>query len=170
MSKTFTKNYKISPEKRVKALALIDSAEYRAEVAANYAATFKRINELFIEEPFPLPERFEFYGLQPVKQDWAELQRVYRVKKGVFRGGLILASVAIYDDQLWYHVSFSLKDRIPNYEQMAWVRWAIFASNLKVLQIFPPIDEHYSFHPNCLHLWACLEGDCLPDFRTMGAV
>lgn len=164
------KPYKISPEKREAALALRGSAEYRSEAMANYDKTIARINNLFIDEPFPLPGVLEFYGLQPIKKDWTAIGRVYRVKKGVFRSGLIRASVAIYEEQLWYHVSFSLRDRIPSYEQMAWVRGACFSPNLKVLQIFPPIDEHYNFHPNCLHLWACLEGDHLPDFRTMGAV
>jgi hypothetical protein len=160
------KPYKIAPEERNKALALTASAEYRAEVAANYAKSAARINSLFIADPFPQPDQ----SLQPIREKWTDLNRVWRVKKGVFRGGLIFASVAIYDDQLWYHVSFSLSDRIPSYEQMAWVRQTIFSPTLKVLQIFPPLDEHYSFHPNCLHLWACLEEDLLPDFRTMGVV
>jgi hypothetical protein len=163
-------SYKMTPEERDKTLALVTSEDYRAEVAANYALSAARINSLFLADPFPQPDRHEFYGLQPVKKDWTDLQRAWRVKKGVFRGGLILASVSTYGDRLWYHVSFSLRDRIPSYEQMMWVRQTIFPSTLKVLQIFPPLDEHYSFHPNCLHLWACLEEDLLPDFRTRGAV
>jgi hypothetical protein len=164
------KPYKIAFEERDKALALTTSAEFRAEVAANYAKSAARNNELIRADPFPQPDRHEFYGLQPVKKDWTDLQRVWRVKKGVFLGGLIFASVSMYGDRLWYHVSFSLCDRIPSYEQTAWVRQTIFSPTLKVLQIFPPLDEHYSFHPNCLHLWACLEEDLLPDFRTMGVV
>jgi hypothetical protein len=26
--------------------------------------------------------------------------------------------------------------------------------------------EHYNFHPHCLHLWAPLDEDPLPDFRA----
>lgn len=59
------KPYKISPEKREAALALRGSAEYRSEAMANYDKTIARINNLFIDEPFPLPGVLEFYGLQP---------------------------------------------------------------------------------------------------------
>jgi hypothetical protein len=45
-----------------------------------------------------------------------------------------------------------------------------YCASAKVVQVFPPVTEHYNLHPNCLHLWSCLEADGLPDFQTMGAV
>jgi hypothetical protein len=74
------------------------------------------------------------------------------------------------NDQAWYHVSFSHNKYLPDYHHVTWMRDSFFLANEKVIQVFPPKDQHYNFHPNCLHLWACLEGDVLPDFRTMGLV
>jgi hypothetical protein len=162
--------YTIPPTERVKALKKYLSPEFKAEVLKNRRKTTDRINELKIPVPFPPVEVQQAEGLQILREKCGQLNRAWRVKGGVFRSGLILASIATYDDQLWYHVSFSLKDKIPSYEQTLWVRRTLFCASAKVLQVFPPIDEHYSYHPNCLHLWSCLEGDRLPDFRSMGMV
>lgn len=152
------------------AIALKKSPELIRATEANRLETIDRINQGRIPAPWPVDAFCRIAGLQPIKSHFDSLNRAYRVKRGVFRGGLILASVATYGDQLWYHVSFSLKDKIPSYEQTIFVRQALFGPDLKVIQVFPPLEEHYNLHPNCLHLWACLEGDCLPDFRTLGAV
>ena len=61
--------------------------------------------------PFPPLEVQRQAGLQLIKNSCGEFNRAWRVKAGVFKGGLILASVATYDEKLWYHVSFSLRDK-----------------------------------------------------------
>jgi hypothetical protein len=163
-------SYTISPSKRAAALKKYQSLEFKAVVLANRQMTCDRLFATKTPMPFPTLEIQQREGLQIIRENCDELNRAWRVKRGVFRSGLILASVATYDDGLWYHVSFSLKDKIPSYEQTLFVRGSIFPASAKVIQVFPPVDEHYNFHPNCLHLWSCLEGDRLPDFRSMGMV
>jgi hypothetical protein len=144
--------------------------EFRTLCVENFAITQKRIKELGVNPPFPPLEVTRLEGLQIIRENCNELNRCWRVKRGIFRHGLIFASVATYDGKLWYHASFSLKDKIPTYEQTLFVRGVVFCASAKVIQVFPPVTEHYNLHPNCLHLWSCLESDGLPDFRTMGAI
>lgn len=137
----------------------------------NRFATKAIVEERGIILPFPDESKAKAFSLQPVeKQHWGGYHQIYRVKFGTCKGMLIIASIATYENEVWYHVSFSLRDSIPTYQQTAWVRTAMFAPHLKALHVFPPVDEHFSFHPNCLHLWANLERDPLPDFRTAGMV
>lgn len=75
----------------------------------------------------------------------------------------ILASVDPAMDGTWYHVSFSLPDRIPSYEDMLAVRRTMFRPDVTVLQIFPPADQHVNEHPFTLHLWQYLDAE--PPFR-----
>jgi hypothetical protein len=121
--------------------------------------------------PWPDEPKARAFFLQPVdRANWEELRRNYRVKSGICKGMLIIASIATYEGEVWYHVSFSFRESIPTYEQTVWLRTAMFPPHLKALHVFPPVDEHFSLHPNCLHLWANLERDPLPDFRTAGMV
>jgi hypothetical protein len=137
----------------------------------NRIETKVRSKTLAIAVPFPDELKEKAFSLQPVdRSGWHESFRAYRVKSGICKGVTILASVATYEGELWYHVSFSLRDRTPTHEQMTLLRTAIFPPHLKALHIFPPIDEHFDLHPHCLHLWANLERDPLPDFRTSGMV
>jgi hypothetical protein len=160
----------VDPEETAITAKKRKSIEYETLLAANIAETLKRIADLRLIPPWP-PEPFcKMAGLQPIKNQWDVVNRAWRVKRGVFRNGLILASVATYEHQVWYHVSFSLKDKVPTYEQMMFVKEAMFSPSNKVIQVLPARSEHYNLHLDCLHLWTCLEGDRLPDFRTLGMV
>lgn len=66
----------------------------------------------------------------------------------------------------WLHVSVSHRNRIPSYSELAEVKRRFVGADRKAIQIFPQSDVHVSIHPNCLHLWCCLEpdGDRLPEF------
>jgi hypothetical protein len=137
----------------------------------NRIVTQRRMNDFAHRYPFPGEEEAQRLGLQPIsKNDWSPILQFYRVKTGVCRSMTVIASCATYNDQAWYHVSFSHNKYLPDYHHVTWMRDSFFLANEKVIQVFPPKDQHYNFHPNCLHLWACLEGDVLPDFRTMGLV
>lgn len=62
----------------------------------------------------------------------------------------VIISYAKYDDgRLWYHVSVSHRKRMITYDELVYVKR----------------------HPNCLHLFCCLDGDPLPDFTGgMGTI
>jgi len=64
----------------------------------------------------------------------------------------------------WLHVSFSRHKRIPDYGDMVEVKEIFIGKDLKAIMVLPAEKEHVNIHPNCLHLWACLDRDPLPDF------
>lgn len=83
----------------------------------------------------------------------------------------VLASVLVEKDaRRWFHVSCSLASRRPSYEELCTVKAVFVGSHRRAIQVFPPKAEHVNFHPYTLHLWCCLDGDGLPDFRRDGVV
>lgn len=87
------------------------------------------------------------------------------------RGLFVMVSGAVeLDGRRWIHVSVSRRDRLPSYDDLALVKRAFIGDERKALQVFAPSSEHYNLHAFCLHLWCCLDGDGLPDFRAMGQV
>lgn len=53
----------------------------------------------------------------------------------------------------WEHVSISLPDRCPTWEEMSKVKDLFWRDDETVIQIHPPKDQHVNNHPFCLHLW-----------------
>jgi len=68
------------------------------------------------------------------------------------------------DGKRWLHLSISRPNRTPTIDELREVKFA-FIGDLKAMQIFPSRDEYVNLHQHCLHLFACLDGDPLPDFR-----
>lgn len=66
------------------------------------------------------------------------------------------------DTRRWRHVSLSLEDRLPTYDELFDARKLFFPLSAEVIQVFPPIEEHVSYHPYCLHLWWCKDGRLTP--------
>ena len=88
------------------------------------------------------------------------------------KGGLkVLYSVdPVSFDKPWVHVSCSRKDRIPSYEDLMEVKKIFIGDGRQAIQVFPVKAKHINIHPNCLHLWACLGDDGLPDFGKFGTI
>ena len=63
-----------------------------------------------------------------------------------------LRVLASQDDD-WDHVSVSLKNRCPNWEEMDYIKRLFFEDNELCVQFHVPVDRHISLHPFCLHLW-----------------
>lgn len=53
----------------------------------------------------------------------------------------------------WEHVSVSLEDRCPTWEEMCWVKSLFWEPEECVIQYHPPESEYVNRHPHCLHLW-----------------
>lgn len=53
----------------------------------------------------------------------------------------------------WEHVSVSLKDRCPTWEEMYQVKALFWDDQDCVVQFHPPKSEYVNNHPYCLHLW-----------------
>lgn len=120
------------------------------------ASPFKKIRDL--------PYGFEYIGTQSVYAN------AHLAMKGKYVGLQVLSSVAIADDLAWYHVSFSRKDRLPNYEETKAVKKYWFGDDKWAIQIFPPKSDHVNIHVHCLHLWTCLDPFPMPSFVYEGHI
>jgi hypothetical protein len=55
--------------------------------------------------------------------------------------------------QIWEHVSVSLKNRCPNWEEMCLVKTLFWDDEETVVQFHPKKSEYINVHAYCLHLW-----------------
>ena len=53
----------------------------------------------------------------------------------------------------WEHVSVSLVDRCPTWQEMCFVKSLFWGDDDLVVQFHPPESEYVNSHPFCLHLW-----------------
>jgi hypothetical protein len=74
------------------------------------------------------------------------------------------------DNRRWMHVSCSRPNRLPSWEELRLVKDTFIGRDRKALQVLPPQAEYVNIHPHVLHLWSCLDGDGLPDFRWFGQI
>lgn len=84
-------------------------------------------------------------------------------------GRAVIVSVDIEQDgRVWLHVSCSFRNYIPGYDTMKSVKAVFIGPGRKAIQVFPADAEHVNLMDTCLHLWACIDEDPLPDFRRGG--
>jgi hypothetical protein len=87
------------------------------------------------------------------------------------RGLSVVLSVERCDDKKrWLHVSVASPTRMPSYRELCDVKRIFMGPQSKAIEVFAPESEHVNIHPNCRHLWSCLDGDVLPDFRREGGL
>lgn len=80
--------------------------------------------------------------------------------------GQLFVSVRFDLDPMWLHASVAFADRLPTYEEVCLVKWAVF-ENRYAYQVFTPDEQHVTFHNHALHLWGRLDGvPALPEFSV----
>ena len=86
------------------------------------------------------------------------------------RDGLfVMASGTVEEDgKRWLHVSASRNGQLPSWSDLREVKDVFIGRDRYAFQVLPPPSHYVNFHPHVLHLWACLDGEPLPDF-TRGA-
>lgn len=57
----------------------------------------------------------------------------------------------------WEHVSVSLENRVPTWDEMCSVKRLFWDAEDCVVQFHPPKSEYVNCHPYCLHLWRSLD-------------
>lgn len=62
----------------------------------------------------------------------------------------------------WDHVSVSLPDRCPTWDEMDAIARLFFEDDETCMQLHVPPADHVSFHPFCLHLWRPRRGVKIP--------
>lgn len=70
-------------------------------------------------------------------------------------GAFIIGALRILasDGLGWDHVSISLEDRCPTWQEMCSVKELFWDDEDCVMQLHPPRSEYINCHPYCLHLW-----------------
>lgn len=53
----------------------------------------------------------------------------------------------------WEHVSVSIGDRCPTWDEMEEVKRRFWSPEDTVMQLHVQVTEHRNCHPYCLHLW-----------------
>lgn len=75
-----------------------------------------------------------------------------------FRSNNLKVMVSAGDEQNgWDHVSISLANRCPNWEEMEFIKHMFFADDEWAMQLHAPSADHISVHPYCLHIWRPLK-------------
>lgn len=67
------------------------------------------------------------------------------------------------DRRWWMHLSIAGSGRLPAYDELKHAK-AAFMGDRRAIQVFPSSENHVNIHPYCLHLFACLGDDGLPEF------
>ena len=57
------------------------------------------------------------------------------------------------DETGWEHVSVSMPNRMPNWDEMCFVKRLFWEPEECVMQLHPPESEFVNYHRFCLHLW-----------------
>jgi hypothetical protein len=91
-----------------------------------------------------------------VREDWHHLDE-YRVGSAFeipFRSAKMFV-VASNGGRVaeWEHVSASLKNRCPNWEEMSFLKDLFWDDEETVVQFHPKKSEYVNNSANCLHLW-----------------
>lgn len=57
----------------------------------------------------------------------------------------------------WEHVSVSLPERCPIWQEMTYIKGIFWDPEDAVMQLHPPASTYVNNHPFCLHLWRPIE-------------
>jgi hypothetical protein len=133
-----------------------------------YALITQRLADRTLVNPIPFTDKLP-YGFRLVGPQ-NPLSKGYLGTKGKSGGLLVQAGLAIFEDKLWYHVSFSREHTLPSYTDLKLVRDHWFGADQWVIQIFPPQSQYVNISEFCLHLWHCLDEFPMPNFNVMGHI
>lgn len=62
-------------------------------------------------------------------------------------------AVIVSDEGDWDHVSVSLPNRCPTWDEMCLVKDLFFEPHEVAMQLHPAKSGYVNHHPHCLHLW-----------------
>lgn len=101
---------------------------------------------------FGVPNKFRItegpYGSNDLEGNQGAFLIPLRTKKST-RTCQVIAS----DGAGWEHVSVSLPDRTPTWEEMCIVKSMFWEDCDAVVQFHPPKSEYVNNHKYCLHMW-----------------
>lgn len=90
------------------------------------------------------------------------------ITKGI-SGELKILSSGVDHEYGWEHVSVSMRDKIPSWSDMRFVKALFWDPEECVVQYHPPASAYVDCHPYCLHLWRPVDGQMpLPPSHLVG--
>ena len=105
---------------------------------------------------FQVPNQYRVKSGRMASDDSMPDCGAFFVPNKLARSGPPLRVIAAAGDG-WEHVSVSLPNRCPSWEEMAYIKGLFWSDDMCVMQLHPPRSEHINNHPYCLHLWRPLE-------------
>lgn len=66
---------------------------------------------------------------------------------------IVASDGAVEGSEKWEHVSVSLRNRCPNWQEMCFVKDLFWGDDEVVMQLHPAKADYVNQHPYCLHLW-----------------
>lgn len=118
------------------------------------------------EEP---PEWFQELVPRVVPAGWNN-SLYYNVFDRHDRLRVIFTGTTESDGKRWLHLSASFPNRLPNWDELKLVKDMFIGRDKLAVQVLPRAEEYVNCHPYALHLWTCLDGDPVPDFRKEGTL
>lgn len=115
---------------------------------------------------FKVPEKFRIkYGLKKTSSADGN--------NGAFHIHSLKLSRSLYaiasDGEGWEHVSVSLHNRCPTWEEMNFVKNLFWDEDDVVIQYHPAKQDYVNNHPYCLHMWRPIGVDLpVPDSLLVG--
>jgi hypothetical protein len=83
---------------------------------------------------------------------------------------VIVSGIVEADGKRWWHVSLSRPNRLPTWADVKTVKNLFVGRDRLAIQVLPRQQDYVNYHPHVLHLWCCLDGDPVPDFRHEGMI
>jgi hypothetical protein len=85
------------------------------------------------------------------------------------RMSLIVSSAIEEDGRRWAHISIAMPETLPSWDDLRAVKEQLVGAEWDAYQVLPRASRYVNQHPNCLHLWVCLDSPgVLPDFSRGG--
>lgn len=86
---------------------------------------------------------------------WFMVSRVTKQAFGDFATRKVTTTFAVQADAQteWEHVSISLPDRCPTWEEMCFIKDLFWEPDQTVVQYHPPKSDYVNLAKYCLHLW-----------------
>lgn len=132
-----------------------------------YQETCRRVEAL---RPKSLPSAWK--RLPPLHTHPDGAQDRSLLAYGHASGLKVLFSAGLHEGRWWAHVSVSMPNRLPTWDEFRTVKLLFLGPNRKAIQVRPKARDYVNIHPYVLHLWSCLEpdGGGLPDFGRSGMI
>jgi hypothetical protein len=103
----------------------------------------------------PAPTRLE--EIPPRAEDQARYINEVNSYLRIYRYGA--CGVIVTKEYGKWHISVSRPDRLPSWDEIRDVRYAIAPDDVTMAMILPPKSSYINIHPNCLHLWEMAPSD-----------